>query len=147
MVDARQIGGTTTRNLLPVRIENSLKLTAGPSTCGETNSFRIWRKGVLARIPADRRGGSEIAMDTLVEAFVEYYRISEAGSTRRDRTPGWFHSPSLAMATTVPRLVRLPTEGTISQHLLGTNGLSGNWDMASDEAMGTSSSEVSLRWG
>jgi dolichol-phosphate mannosyltransferase len=88
MKGGKQVGGPIIKGLLSRLAGNSLHLIAGIPTHDISNSFKMYRKSVLAEIEIESSGGFEIGMEIVVKAFFKGYRITEVPSTWLDRTAG-----------------------------------------------------------
>jgi len=88
MKGGKQIGGPIIKGLLSRVAGKSLHFITGIPTHDISNSFKMYRKSVLAEIEIESRGGFEIGMEVVVKAFSKGYKITEVPSTWLDRTAG-----------------------------------------------------------
>jgi hypothetical protein len=66
----------------------SLHHLTGLPTHDVSNSFKMYTREVLERIPIESDGGFEIGMEILIKAHFSGFRITEVPSLWRDRTAG-----------------------------------------------------------
>jgi len=88
MKGGKQVGGPRVKKLLTRTAGISLHLITRIPTHDITNSFKMYRKGVLNSIEIESSGGFEIGMEIVIKAFFKGYKITEVPSTWRDRTAG-----------------------------------------------------------
>lgn len=83
-----QIGGPKFKKFLTRTAGISLHLITGLPTHDATNSFKMYRKGMLNNIKIESHGGFEIGMEIAIKAFLKGYKIAEIPSIWRDRATG-----------------------------------------------------------
>ena len=88
MRGGRQVGGPLVKSLLSRLAGLSLHLLAGVPTHDATNSFKLYRRGLLLNIPIKSTGGFEVGLELTVKAYLNGYRIAEVPTIWRDRTTG-----------------------------------------------------------
>lgn len=88
MKGGKQLGGPIVKGLLSRIAGMSLHFITGIPTHDVTNSFKMYRKGVLTDINIESQGGFEIGMEILVKGFLKGCRIAEIPSTWQDRAAG-----------------------------------------------------------
>lgn len=84
----RQIGGPWLKKTLSRGAGISLHLLTGIPTHDISNSFKMYRTGMIRNFTIESSGGFEIGLEILVKAFLNGYRITEIPSTWRDRAAG-----------------------------------------------------------
>jgi len=88
MPGGKQIGGPLLKGLLSRTAGLTLHWLTGLPTHDATNSFKMYRRGMLSRLSIESRGGFEIGMELLVKGFLAGYRIAEVPCTWKDRSDG-----------------------------------------------------------
>ena len=88
MKGGRQIGGPLIKKTISRIAGVSLKYIAGLPTHDVTNSFKLYRRGMLDTIEIESDGGFEIGMEIVVKAFIGGHRITELPTVWTDREAG-----------------------------------------------------------
>jgi len=88
MKGGKQIGGPRIKGLLSRTAGISLHHLIGIPTHDISNSFKMYRKGVLDNILLESSAGFEIGMEIVVKSYLKGYKIAEVPSIWRDRTAG-----------------------------------------------------------
>lgn len=88
MKGGRQIGGSWLKKTISRAAGLSLHCLTGIPTHDVTNSFKMYNRGLLERLPLESDGGFEIGMEVTVKAFVLGSRICEVPTVWRDREGG-----------------------------------------------------------
>ncbi len=84
----RQIGGPWCKKLLSRLAGVTLHLLAGVPTRDVTNSFKLYRRSMLAAIPIESAGGFEIGMELVVKAHALGFKVTEIPTCWTDRSAG-----------------------------------------------------------
>ncbi len=88
MKGGRQEGGPFLKGLFARTAGISLHFLTGIPTHDVTNSFKLYRRGMLQAIQIESTGGFEIGMEITVKAYTSGYRITELPSEWTDRKEG-----------------------------------------------------------
>lgn len=88
MRGGQQLGGPWLKKLLSRTAGISLHYLNGIPTRDVTNSFKAYRRGVLAAVPTTPEGGFAVSMELTVKAYARGYRLAELPVTWRDRVAG-----------------------------------------------------------
>lgn len=88
MRGGRQIGGPWLKGLMSRCAGWSLYLIAGLPTHDPTNSFKLYRKDFLAKVPIESTGGFELGIELVIKAWKRGYKIAEVPTCWYDRTGG-----------------------------------------------------------
>jgi glycosyltransferase involved in cell wall biosynthesis len=88
MRGGRQVGGPLVKKTISRIAGVSLKYLTGLPTHDATNSFKLYRKSMLASIEIESDGGFEIGMEILVKAHFAGFRVTEVPSVWMDREKG-----------------------------------------------------------
>lgn len=88
MRGGRQLGGPWFKKLLSRLAGVTLHLVAGVPTRDATNSFKLYRRSMLAAIPIESAGGFEIGMELVVKAHALGFKVTEIPTCWTDRSAG-----------------------------------------------------------
>ncbi|MFC1901896.1 glycosyltransferase [Chloroflexota bacterium] len=91
MKGGRHVGGPKFKKTLSRMAGLTLHFFTGIPTHDISNSFKMYRTGILKDIEIESRGGFEVGMEILVKSFLKGYRITEIPSVWRDRVAGESH--------------------------------------------------------
>lgn len=87
MPGGKKVGGNFFQNLFSYFVGKSLNILLNIPTCDVSNSFKMYRKEVFDYITLEESGFS-IAMQIILKAFFQGYRIAEIPTTWRNRVSG-----------------------------------------------------------
>lgn len=88
MRGGRQIGGPLVKKTLSRTAGLSLKVLAGLPTHDPTNSFKLYRKRMLASMKIESNGGFEIGIELVTKAHFSGFKVTEIPCTWMDRRKG-----------------------------------------------------------
>lgn len=88
MKGGKQIGGPLIKKTISRLVGLSLRMLAGIPTHDATNSFKIYRKGLLKTIEFESKGGFEIGMEIVVKAHFSRFKVGEIPCVWTDRRAG-----------------------------------------------------------
>lgn len=88
MPGGRQIGGPLLKGLMSRVAGVSAHWVSGVPTHDITNSFKMYSRQVLDRIPVESTGGFELGLELLTKAYLMGLRIAEVPATWTDRAAG-----------------------------------------------------------
>ena len=88
MKGGRQIGGPLLKKALSRMVGLSLRYVAGLPTHDATNSFKLYRKGIIDSIEVESDGGFEIGLEVVIKAHFSGFRVTEVPCIWKDRSKG-----------------------------------------------------------
>ena len=88
MPGGKQIGGPWLKGIMSRFAGLSLYYLAGLPTHDPTNSFKLYRKELLEKIPIESTGGFELGIELVVKAWKRGFKVTEVPTCWRDRTGG-----------------------------------------------------------
>lgn len=88
MKGGRQIGGPPLKSFLSRAAGLSLRVLSGIPTYDATNNYKMYRGSFLAATPIESTAGFELALELVVKAYVNGYRVGELPTTWTDRVAG-----------------------------------------------------------
>jgi dolichol-phosphate mannosyltransferase len=88
MKGGRQIGGHLLKKTLSRMVGLSLRYVAGLPTHDATNSFKLYRKGIIDSIEVESDGGFEIGLEVVIKAHFSGFRVIEVPCIWKDRSKG-----------------------------------------------------------
>lgn len=88
MRGGKQIGGPLLKKTISRIAGVSLRYLAGLPTCDATNSFKLYRKGMINSLEIESDGGFEIGMEIVVKAHFSGLKVTEIPCIWTDRQKG-----------------------------------------------------------